>query len=134
MRRLGQLAAEQRHDSETAARPPVTAGSHSQGVCTGVHEVGSRLVARVRLASGNEVTAYIPAGILPPEVNAPVVVRAGGSADSPRARHALVSDSPQARRVLTADSPRARYTAVSDSPAARYSATADSPRARYTLS
>lgn len=125
MRRIGQLAAEQRqseHEQVPGTRAP-TSRPHVPGVCTGVYEVDARLIARVRLASGNQVTAYVPAGHLPPQVDAPVLLHGGGTgADSPYTRHAIASDSP-----------RTRYTAVADNPAARYVVTSDSPRARHTV-
>jgi hypothetical protein len=83
---IKQLADDRRDRGESA---PAPAGSQ-WGVCKGVYEVGrgnrSRLIARVLLASGLAVTAYLPAGMAAPAIDSTVQVSVvAGGGDSPQA-------------------------------------------------
>jgi ribosomal protein S12 len=73
--------AEERRLRGATAQPPAAAGEQ-WATCVGVHEVDRhkpagrrRTIARVLLASGMVITAYLPANSVAPAVDAPVLVQ-----------------------------------------------------------
>ena len=74
------------------ATPEAPAGQQ-WGTCVSVREVGDRRrrIARVLLASGMVITAYLPAGVLAPAVASPVLVQTKAIGDAPVGTGILVS-------------------------------------------
>ncbi len=90
MTTIQQLTEERRSSKETA-------------VCTGVFEIGDRTVARVRLASGSEITAYIPRGVKAPEIADTVEIEPyRGTKDHHPARTNLLGADQKPPRVVVA--------------------------------
>jgi ribosomal protein S12 len=104
--------------------------SSGSGVCTGVYEIGNdkRVVARVRLATDMEVTAYVPRDAVAPAVGDTVLLRDERGADQPPVRHGVVLDGPAIRQSVVADQPPPRHF-VADQRPPRY-LIADQPPAR----
>ncbi|MCE7004344.1 hypothetical protein LWC34_16085 [Kibdelosporangium philippinense] len=72
------MAEERRNNPQPRNRP----GEHS-GKCVGVYEIGLRKVARILLASGFVVTAYLGVSAVIPEIGSDVVVAGALSPDEP---------------------------------------------------
>lgn len=90
MSMLGRLAEERRHRKETAPEAPA---GRQWGTCVGVHEGGDRRrkVARVLLASGMVITAYLPLNAVAPAVDAPVLVQTRAIGDEGSGRGDVVA-------------------------------------------
>jgi ribosomal protein S12 len=73
---LERMAEDRRRRRETAPEAPAGPGEQ-WGTCVGVHEVGDRRrkVARVLLASGMVITAYLPLNAIAPAIESPVLVQ-----------------------------------------------------------
>lgn len=74
----------QRRESRSGRETP---DGHEWGTCQSVHEVGRsrrRTVARVLLASGFVVTAYLAPGLAAPAVNSPVLIDHVAGGDGPK--------------------------------------------------
>jgi ribosomal protein S12 len=101
---IRQMAEERRNRTQT---PPTRAGEH-RGKCVGVYELNRtskvRTVARVLLASGFVVTAYLGVAAAVPEVGSDVVVAASLSGDEGDGRGFIVTGDPG-----TEDLPPARF-------------------------
>ncbi|WIY00134.1 hypothetical protein QRX60_39745 [Amycolatopsis mongoliensis] len=82
MSMLERMAEERRRRKETAPEAPA---GQQWGTCVGVHEVGDRRrkMARVLLASGMVITAYLPLTAVAPAVDAPVLVQTRAIGDRP---------------------------------------------------
>lgn len=83
MTEMEKLAAGRR--ARRGADRPAPEG-HEWGTCQSVHQVGrsrTRTVARVLLASGFVVTAYLAPGLATPSVDAPVLVDHVAGGDAP---------------------------------------------------
>jgi len=91
--------------------------SSGSGVCTGVYEIGNdkRVVARVRLATDFEVTAYVSRGAVAPAVGDTVVLRDERGADRPPVRHG-VGDGPAVRQSVVADPGAPRFFVADQQP------------------
>ncbi|RSM90667.1 hypothetical protein DMH04_04180 [Kibdelosporangium aridum] len=77
---IRQIAEERRNRTQ----PPAARLGEQRGKCVGVYEVsGLRKVARVLLASGFVVTAYLGASAAIPEVGSDVVVAGAQGGDCP---------------------------------------------------
>ncbi|WP_155549784.1 hypothetical protein [Amycolatopsis camponoti] len=74
MSMLERMAEERRLRRENAQEAPA---GQQWGTCVGVHEVGDRRrkIARVLLASGMVITAYLPLNATAPAVDAPALVQ-----------------------------------------------------------
>jgi ribosomal protein S12 len=99
---IRQMAEERRNRTQTS---PTRAGEH-RGKCVGVYELNRtskvRKVARVLLASGFVVTAYLGASAAVPEVGSDVVVAGVQGGDGPKL-HSIIGggeDLPPARYLI----------------------------------
>lgn len=90
MGKLERMAEERR--SRQGNTPAVPAGQQ-WGTCVSVTEAGGRRrrIARVLLASGMVITAYLPAGALAPAVDSPVLVQTKAIGDGPKGDSVVVS-------------------------------------------
>jgi ribosomal protein S12 len=89
---LERMAEERRRRRETAPEAPA---GQQWGTCVSVRETGDRRrrIARVLLASGLVVTAYLPVNALAPAVDSPVLVQTKAIGDRPP-DNVVVSDEP----------------------------------------
>lgn len=102
---IRQMAEERRNRTQT---PPAREGEH-RGKCVGVYELNRtskvRTVARVLLASGFVVTAYLGVSAAVPEVGSDVVVAGALGSDGPKLTFAVSDGDPD-------NQPPARYLIV----------------------
>jgi ribosomal protein S12 len=87
---LERMAEERRRRQENTPQAPA---GQQWGTCVGVHEVGDRRrrIARVLLASGMVVTAYLPLSVVAPAIDAPVLVQTRAIGDEPVHDSVIVS-------------------------------------------
>ena len=116
---IQQLVRKGRKSKPTKAKTPALKGSpQRRGVCTRVYthtpkkpNSALRKVARVRLTSGIEVTAYIPGEGHNLQEHSIVLVRGGRVKDLPGVRYKVVRGSLDASRVSSRKQARSRYGA-----------------------
>ncbi|HEY0449467.1 hypothetical protein [Actinophytocola sp.] len=83
MTEIGKLAAQRRQRKGTS---PAAPDGFEWGTCQSVHEVGrsrARTIARVLLASGFVVTAYLAPGVVAPAIDSPVLVSSPADPNQP---------------------------------------------------
>ena len=116
---IQQLVRKGRKSKPTKAKTPALKGSpQRRGVCTRVYthtpkkpNSALRKVARVRLTSGIEVTAYIPGEGHNLQEHSIVLVRGGRVKDLPGVRYKVVRGSLDASGVSARRQARSRYGA-----------------------
>ena len=116
---INQLVRKGRHDKTTKNATPALKGSpQRRGVCTRVYTTtpkkpnsALRKVARVRLTSGIEVTAYIPGVGHNLQEHSIVLVRGGRVKDLPGVRYKIVRGSLDTQGVKGRQQARSRYGA-----------------------
>ena len=116
---IQQLVRKGRKSKPTKAKTPALKGSpQRRGVCTRVYTISPkkpisalRKVARVRLTSGIEVTAYIPGEGHNLQEHSIVLVRGGRVKDLPGVRYKVVRGSLDASGVSSRKQARSRYGA-----------------------
>ena len=116
---IQQLVRKGRKSKPTKAKTPALKGSpQRRGVCTRVYthtpkkpNSALRKVARVRLTSGIEVTAYIPGEGHNLQEHSIVLVRGGRVKDLPGVRYKVVRCSLDASGVSSRKQARSRYGA-----------------------
>jgi small subunit ribosomal protein S12 len=114
---IQQLVRKGRKSKPAKAKTPALKGSpQRRGVCTRVYthtpkkpNSALRKVARVRLTSGIEVTAYIPGEGHNLQEHSIVLVRGGRVKDLPGVRYKIVRGSLDASGVSTRQQARSRY-------------------------
>ena len=114
---IQQLVRKGRKSKPAKAKTPALKGSpQRRGVCTRVYthtpkkpNSALRKVARVRLTSGIEVTAYIPGEGHNLQEHSIVLVRGGRVKDLPGVRYKIVRGSLDAAGVSTRQQARSRY-------------------------
>ncbi len=120
---IQQLVRKGRKSKPTKAKTPALKGSpQRRGVCTRVYthtpkkpNSALRKVARVRLTSGTEVTAYIPGEGHNLQEHSIVLVRGGRVKDLPGVRYKVVRGSLDASGVASRKQARSRYGAKRES-------------------
>ena len=120
---IQQLVRKGRKSKPTKAKTPALKGSpQRRGVCTRVYthtpkkpNSALRKVARVRLTSGIEVTAYIPGEGHHLQEHSIVLVRGGRVKDLPGVRYKVVRGSLDASGVSARRQARSRYGAKKES-------------------
>ena len=120
---IQQLVRKGRKSKPTKAKTPALKGSpQRRGVCTRVYthtpkkpNSALRKVARVRLTSGIEVTAYIPGEGHNLQEHSIVLVRGGRVKDLPGVRYTVVRGSLDASGVSARRQARSRYGAKKES-------------------
>ncbi|HAF69648.1 MAG: 30S ribosomal protein S12 [Acidimicrobiaceae bacterium] len=120
---IQQLVRKGRKSKPTKAKTPALKGSpQRRGVCTRVYthtpkkpNSALRKVARVRLTSGIEVTAYIPGEGHNLQEHSIVLVRGGRVKDLPGVRYKVVRGSLDASGVSARRQARSRYGAKKES-------------------
>ncbi len=120
---IQQLVRKGRKSKPTKAKTPALKGSpQRRGVCTRVYThtpkkptSALRKVARVRLTSGIEVTAYIPGEGHNLQEHSIVLVRGGRVKDLPGVRYKVVRGSLDASGVASRKQARSRYGAKRES-------------------
>ena len=120
---IQQLVQKGRKSKPTKAKTPALKGSpQRRGVCTRVYthtpkkpNSALRKVARVRLTSGIEVTAYIPGEGHNLQEHSIVLVRGGRVKDLPGVRYKVVRGSLDASGVSARRQARSRYGAKKES-------------------
>ena len=120
---IQQLVRKGRKSKPTKAKTPALKGSpQRRGVCTRVYthtpkkpNSALRKVARVRLTSGIEVTAYIPGEGHKLQEHSIVLVRGGRVKDLPGVRYKVVRGSLDASGVSARRQARSRYGAKKES-------------------
>ena len=120
---IQQLVRKGRKSTPTKAKTPALKGSpQRRGVCTRVYthtpkkpNSALRKVARVRLTSGIEVTAYIPGEGHNLQEHSIVLVRGGRVKDLPGVRYKVVRGSLDASGVASRKQARSRYGAKRES-------------------
>ena len=120
---IQQLVRKGRKSKPTKAKTPALRGSpQRRGVCTRVYthtpkkpNSALRKVARVRLTSGIEVTAYIPGEGHNLQEHSIVLVRGGRVKDLPGVRYKVVRGSLDASGVSARRQARSRYGAKKES-------------------
>ena len=120
---IQQLVRKGRKSKPTKAKTPALKGSpQRRGVCTLVYthtpkkpNSALRKVARVRLTSGIEVTAYIPGEGHNLQEHSIVLVRGGRVKDLPGVRYKVVRGSLDASGVSARRQARSRYGAKKES-------------------
>ena len=120
---IQQLVRKGRKSKPTNAKTPALKGSpQRRGVCTRVYthtpkkpNSALRKVARVRLTSGIEVTAYIPGEGHNLQEHSIVLVRGGRVKDLPGVRYKVVRGSLDASGVSARRQARSRYGAKKES-------------------
>ena len=120
---IQQLVRKGRKSKPTKAKTPALQGSpQRRGVCTRVYthtpkkpNSALRKVARVRLTSGIEVTAYIPGEGHNLQEHSIVLVRGGRVKDLPGVRYKVVRGSLDASGVASRKQARSRYGAKRES-------------------
>ena len=116
---INQLVRKGRQDKVTKTKTPALKGSpQRRGVCTRVYTTtpkkpnsALRKVARVRLTSGIEVTAYIPGVGHNLQEHSIVLVRGGRVKDLPGVRYKIVRGSLDTQGVKNRKQARSRYGA-----------------------
>ena len=116
---IAQLVRKGRHDKVTKAKRPALKGSpQRRGVCVRVYTTtprkpnsALRKVARVRLTSGIEVTAYIPGVGHNLQEHSIVLVRGGRVKDLPGVRYHIVRGTLDAAGVENRKQGRSKYGA-----------------------
>src|SRR6476469_5967050 len=116
---INQLVRKGRQDKATKAKTPALKGSpQRRGVCTRVYTTtpkkpnsALRKVARVRLSSGIEVTAYIPGVGHNLQEHSIVLVRGGRVKDLPGVRYKIIRGSLDTQGVKNRKQARSRYGA-----------------------
>ena len=114
---IQQVVRKGRKSKPAKAKTPALKGSpQRRGVCTRVYthtpkkpNSALRKVARVRLTSGIEVTAYIPGEGHNLQEHSIVLVRGGRVKDLPGVRYKIVRGSLDASGVSTRQQARSRY-------------------------
>jgi len=120
---IQQLVRKGRKSKPNKAKTPALKGSpQRRGVCTRVYthtpkkpNSALRKVARVRLTSGIEVTAYIPGEGHNLQEHSIVLVRGGRVKDLPGVRYKVVRGSLDASGVSARRQARSRYGAKKES-------------------
>ena len=120
---IQQLVRQGRSSKFTKAKTPALKGSpQRRGVCTRVYTTtpkkpnsALRKVARVRLSSGIEVTAYIPGEGHNLQEHSIVLVRGGRVKDLPGVRYKVVRGALDASSVNSRKQARSRYGAKKES-------------------
>ena len=120
---IQQLVRKGRKSKPTKAKTPALKGSpQRRGVCTRVYthtpkkpNSALRKVARVRLTSGIEVSAYIPGEGHNLQEHSIVLVRGGRVKDLPGVRYKVVRGSLDASGVSARRQARSRYGAKKES-------------------
>ena len=116
---INQLVRKGRQDKTTKVKTPALKGSpQRRGVCTRVYTTtpkkpnsALRKVARVRLTSGIEVTAYIPGVGHNLQEHSIVLVRGGRVKDLPGVRYKIIRGSLDTQGVRGRQQARSRYGA-----------------------
>ncbi|KMY24152.1 small subunit ribosomal protein S12 [Actinobaculum suis] len=114
---IQQLVRQGRAKKKRASKRPALKGSpQRRGVCTRVFTTtpkkpnsALRKVARVRLSSGIEVTAYIPGEGHNLQEHSIVLVRGGGVKDLPGVRYKIVRGALDTQGVRGRNQARSRY-------------------------
>ncbi|MCY3586926.1 MAG: 30S ribosomal protein S12 [Acidimicrobiaceae bacterium] len=120
---IQQLVRKGRKSKPTKVRTPALKGSpQRRGVCTRVYthtpkkpNSALRKVARVRLTSGVEVTAYIPGEGHNLQEHSIVLVRGGRVKDLPGVRYKIIRGALDASGVNSRQQARSRYGAKRES-------------------
>ena len=120
---IQQLVRKGRKSKSTKVRTPALKGSpQRRGVCTRVYthtpkkpNSALRKVARVRLTSGVEVTAYIPGEGHNLQEHSIVLVRGGRVKDLPGVRYKIIRGALDASGVNARRQARSRYGAKRES-------------------
>src|SRR5690242_16762987 len=116
---INQLVRHGRRDVEGKEKAPALRGNpQKRGVCTRVHTTtpkkpnsALRKVARVKLTSGIEVTAYIPGEGHNLQEHSMVLVRGGRVKDLPGVRYKIIRGSLDTQGVKNRKQARSRYGA-----------------------
>ncbi len=116
---IQQLVRKGRADKVSKSKTPALKGSpQRRGVCTRVYTTSPkkpnsalRKVARVRLSSGIEVTAYIPGEGHNLQEHSMVLVRGGRVRDLPGVRYKIVRGALDTQAVKNRKQARSRYGA-----------------------
>ncbi|EPD32983.1 30S ribosomal protein S12 [Propionimicrobium lymphophilum] len=116
---IQQLVRKGRTDKTKASATPALKGSpQRRGVCTRVYTTtpkkpnsALRKVARVRLSSGIEVTAYIPGEGHNLQEHSMVLVRGGRVKDLPGVRYKIIRGALDTQAVKNRKQARSRYGA-----------------------
>jgi small subunit ribosomal protein S12 len=116
---INQLVRKGRQDKAAKAKTPALKGSpQRRGVCTRVYTTtpkkpnsALRKVARVRLTSGIEVTAYIPGVGHNLQEHSMVLVRGGRVKDLPGVRYKIIRGALDTQGVRDRKQARSRYGA-----------------------
>ena len=116
---INQLVRKGRQDKVSKSKTPALKGSpQRRGVCTRVYTTtpkkpnsALRKVARVRLSSGVEVTAYIPGVGHNLQEHSIVLVRGGRVKDLPGVRYKIIRGSLDTQGVKNRRQARSRYGA-----------------------
>jgi len=115
---INQLVRKGRQDKAAKAKTPALKGSpQRRGVCTRVYTTTKkpnsalRKVARVRLSSGIEVTAYIPGVGHNLQEHSIVLVRGGRVKDLPGVRYKIIRGTLDTQGVKGRKQARSRYGA-----------------------
>ncbi len=119
---IAQLVRKGRSDKTTKTKTPGLKGSpQRRGVCTRVYTTtpkkpnsALRKVARVRLTSGMEVSAYIPGEGHNLHEHSIVLVRGGRVKDLPGVRYKIIRGSLDTQGVKDRKQSRSRYGAKKD--------------------
>ncbi len=120
---IAQLVRQGRQSTSTKSKRPALKGSpQRRGVCTRVYTMtpkkpnsALRKVARVRLTSGVEVTAYIPGVGHNLQEHSIVLVRGGRVRDLPGVRYKVIRGALDASAVRDRKQARSRYGAKKES-------------------
>ena len=120
---IAQLVRKGRESKSSKAKTPALKGApQRRGVCTRVYthtpkkpNSALRKVARVRLTSGYEVTAYIPGEGHNLQEHSIVLVRGGRVRDLPGVRYKIVRGALDASGVTKRKQARSRYGAKRES-------------------
>ncbi|KYH46118.1 SSU ribosomal protein S12P [Branchiibius hedensis] len=116
---INQLVRKGRQDKVTKSTKPALKGSpQRRGVCTRVYTTtpkkpnsALRKVARVKLTSGIEVTAYIPGEGHNLQEHSMVLIRGGRVRDLPGVRYKIIRGSLDTQGVKNRKQSRSRYGA-----------------------
>jgi small subunit ribosomal protein S12 len=116
---MQQLVRKGRQSKDTSAgRTPLAGSPQRRGVCTRVYTTtprkpnsALRKVARVRLSSGIEVTAYIPGEGHNLQEHSIVLVKGGRVRDLPGVRYKIIRGSLDTQGVKNRKQSRSRYGA-----------------------
>ncbi len=119
---IQQLVRQGRQSKFTKSKTPALKGSpQRRGVCTRVYTTtpkkpnsALRKVARVRLSSGIEVTAYIPCEGHNLQEHSIVLVRGGRVRDLPGVRYKIIRGALDAAGVKNRKQARSRYGAKAE--------------------